>query len=79
MSQNLSNLIMKVSQKGLFKCKFVGLHYLHNYLMLIREGSLDKNSVLIFDIRSNKGVYDDFHLFKSKQLDLNSLDLDNFA
>jgi hypothetical protein len=47
--------------------------------MLIREGALDKNSVLIFDIRSNKGVYDDFHLFKSKQLDLNSLDVDNFA
>lgn len=47
--------------------------------MLIREGSLDKNSVLIFDIRSNKGVYDDFHLFKSKQLDLNYFDADNFA
>ena len=47
--------------------------------MLIREGSLDKNSVLIFDIRSNKALYDDFHLFKSKQLDLHSFDADNFA
>ena len=47
--------------------------------MLIREGSLDKNSVLIFDIRSNKAQYDDFHLFKSKHLDLNTFDAENFA
>ena len=47
--------------------------------MLIREGSLDKNSVLIFDIRSNIAHYDNFHLFKSKHLDLNSFDFDNFA
>lgn len=47
--------------------------------MLIREGSLDKNSILIFDIRSNQALYDDFHLFKSKRLDLQSFDADNFA
>jgi len=51
-SQSLVDLIQKVSVKGLFQCKFVGLHYIHNYLMQIREKSIDKNSVLILDIRS---------------------------
>jgi hypothetical protein len=48
----LQNLLITVGQKGSFKCSFVGVHIIHNYLMLVREKVIDKGSVLILDIRN---------------------------
>jgi hypothetical protein len=42
--------------------------------MMVRENVLDKNSVLILDIRNDQALYNQLHLFKSKQLDLKSID-----
>lgn len=65
-SVNLSNLLVQANQKGSYPCHFVGLHFIHNYLMLVRESLIDKNGVLILDIRrSNPKTYNDLHVFKS--------------
>jgi hypothetical protein len=63
----LQNLLLTVTQKGNFTCRFVGLHYIHNYLMQVREKLLDKGDVLILDLRaSNPKTFDELHLFKSQ-------------
>ena len=50
-SESLQQGLLAVTQKGLFPCKFVGIHLVHNYLMAMREGRLDKTSLLILDLR----------------------------
>ena len=63
-----------MSQKGLYPCKFVGMHYLHNYLMLMRGGRLDKSSVLLLDIRSsNPSSFTKMHILKSQIFTIPSL------
>ena len=53
----------------------MGLHYLHNYLMLVREKVLDKSSVLILDIRhANPQAYDTLHLFKAQMFSMLNVD-----
>jgi hypothetical protein len=44
--------MLTLNQKAQYPCKFVGLHFIHNYLMLVREKLLDKTSVLLIDIRA---------------------------
>ena len=75
-SQRLQDLLITLNQKGAFKCQFVGLHFVHNYLMLVREKVLDKGSVVILDIRhANPEAYDVLHLFKAQPLSLVKADL----
>lgn len=56
-----------VSQRGLFPCRFVGMHFIHNFLMLVREGLLDKNALILLDIRrSNPTAFNALHIMKSQ-------------
>ncbi|TNV85423.1 hypothetical protein FGO68_gene442 [Halteria grandinella] len=66
-NNQIQNDLQMVNQKGLFPSRFVGLHFIHNFLMLVREGRLDKGSLLILDVRkSNPQAFNDLHIMKSQ-------------
>ena len=74
MSEETSNLLRKAKAQT-FNCRFVGLMFIHNYLMFIREknGPIKDGSQLVFlDIRgkTKSQFFDKQRIFKSEWFDI---------